>query len=395
MSHDTISDATFARTSQAKRKDSTLTLFLSDSGQVRDSYFMELNEQALILEGQRINLVTDWDLSTWSISSTPVITVSQADPANGTSAFKVEDDNGSAVEYIHTTPSFTANAAKAIALFVKEGASAPAGGSQIVLRDTSGAADRLDANITWTAGAPVVVMTTGTRIRTIPFRSGWYLIWFRTTAVTAANTHEFRIIPAEVSAQTGDILAYGPQAEDGLFPSSPMESTGTVFTRVAENINWPFITAPQAITAYIRFVELGTVKGAASGILFSIGGSTGARFFIERGATTDSYRVKHNNGSSEVNVNLATTHSIGDNLEIRVTLKQDGKINIHFSVAGAAEVSGTESAALSLATGGWNENKLYLNWDGSSNYGFNAFQSIKISRGAQTMAFMRTFGVTE
>ncbi len=394
MSHDTISEATFARAGQAKKKDSTLTLSLSDSGQSRDAYFMELDERLLILEGQRINLVTDWDLSTWSLSDTPIVTTSQADPSNATSAFKVEDDNGAAIEYIHTTPTFTANATKAIAIFLKEGASAPAGGSQIVLRDTGASADRLDANITWSAGAPSVVMTTGTFIKAITFRSGWYLLWFRTTSVTAANTHEFRIIPAEISAQTGDVLAYGPQAENAVFPSSPMESDGTVFTRLAEDIEWPFITLPQAMTAYVRFVELGTVKGGVSAVLFSVGGSTGARFYVERGATVDAYRVKFHNGTSEINVNLATTHAIADKMEIRATLKADGKINIHFSVDGAAEVNGSESAALTLPTT-WNTNKMYLNWDGSSNHGFNGFQAIKISRGIQTMATMRTLGIAE
>ncbi len=394
MSHDIITEATFTRASQAKKKDATLTLSLSDSGQARDSYFMDLNERTLLLEDTRINLVTDWDLSTWSTSSTPVITASQADPSGGTAAFKVEDDNGGAVEYIHTPPSFTANAAKAIAVFLKEGASAPAGGSQIRLRDTSGAADRLDANITWSSGVPVVAMTTGTFILSIPFRNGWYLLWFQTTSVTAANTHEFRIIPAETSSQTGDVLAYGPQAENGLFPSSPMESTGTTFTRVVEKIEWPFITSPQAMTAYIRFIELGTVKAAAGGVLFSIGGNTGARFYVERGATADSYRIKFHNGTSEINVNLATTHSIGDSIEIRITLKPDGKINIHFSIAGATEVNGTESSALILPTA-WNTGKMYLNWDGSSNFGYNGFQSVKVSRGIQTMAFMRTFGISE
>ena len=170
-----------------------------------------------------------------------------------------------------------------------------------------------------------------------------------------------------------------------------METSGVTFARTTESISWPFITAPQGITAYIRFIELGTVKGDASGVLFSIGGSTGARFFVERGATVDAYRVKHNNGSTEVSVNLATTHVIGDNLEIRATLKSDGKINIHFSIDGAAEVNGSESAALALAAA-WNISKIYLNWDGSTNYGFNAFRSIKVARGVQTMAFMRTFG---
>ena len=173
-----------------------------------------------------------------------------------------------------------------------------------------------------------------------------------------------------------------------------MESDGTVFTRIAEDIRWPFITPPQAMTAYVRFIELGTVKGGVSAILFSVGGSTGARFYVERGATVDAYRVKFHNGTSEINVNLATTHGIADKMEIRATIKADGKINIHFSVDGAAEVSGSESAALTLPAS-WNTNNMYLNWDGSGNYGFNGFQAIKVSRGIQTMATMRTIGVPE
>lgn len=155
------------------------------------------------------------DIDSWDLSGTPVVTAGEADPFGGTAAHLVEDDTAGAAEYVYDVPvSYTGNGQKALSLFIKEGDSAAAGGSALILLDTGVAANRALVTWTWSAGVPQLTYTTGAKLWTRPWLNGWYRIAVLPTSCTAANAHALRIYPAYTSAQVGDLRIFGATMQD-------------------------------------------------------------------------------------------------------------------------------------------------------------------------------------
>lgn len=145
----------------------------------------------------------------WSSNLTPVLTSGETDPLGGTNAYLIEDDNAGGIEYVYTEVQFTTSEQKAITLFVKEGDSAAASGSVVRLRDTTAAATRGQIGLTWSAGAPVVTYSIGTKLFEREWLNGWWRLAFLSQAITHTNDHLIEIWPALTSAETGDLRAFG------------------------------------------------------------------------------------------------------------------------------------------------------------------------------------------
>jgi hypothetical protein len=141
------------------------------------------------------------------------------------------------------------------------------------------------------------------------------------------------------------------------------------------------------MTVYLRFIELGTLAG--SGRLLHIGAASSddPSFVVDSNGTN--YRVVHTNSSS-VNSTVGTP-AIGSIVELRAALFPDGAVQIHISVNGGSESSGSKSGALALDTA-WGLTRIYLGSRDGSNPAFTGFHKVAISRGVQTRAFMRTYG---
>ena len=152
----------------------------------------------------------------------------------------------------------------------------------------------------------------------------------------------------------------------------------------SDKIYWSFQRKPTALTVYLEFVENGT-KGSANAALFYIGnaGNSGARLWID--STGSVYRVRHHNGSAEVTSTLGAGPSNGDRDAIRVTLGSDGKVQIFQSINGAAETSGSLSAANTLASA-WSDTRLYLGTTGDTNPGNMVAVRCRVALGARTAA---------
>lgn len=156
---------------------------------------------------------------------------------------------------------FTGDAVKAISLLIRQGTSTS---SVVRLRDTTAAADRLLAAVTWSAGNPVVTMTTGTAMNGKTGQAGWepvdgthFRILVASTSVTAANNNQLEIYPATDAAlsvaNTGDVYAGVVMAENATVPSrSIIDTTTAAVTRNADQM---------AVTS------LGTWFNAAAGTL--------------------------------------------------------------------------------------------------------------------------------
>lgn len=176
------------------------------------------NSSNLVLQSENFG-------TTWAVVATPTRTAA-AHTASGITLDLLGDDNAGAAEGYSQVIAFTGNAAKVVSLFVKEGSSTS---SVFHLVDSTAPATRLLAALTWSAGLPVVAMTTGTLEGYDTLADGVFRIRMVTTSVTAANTNTLNIYPANTAAgdvtRTGQIYAGGVQAENALVSMSYVRTT--------------------------------------------------------------------------------------------------------------------------------------------------------------------------
>lgn len=345
----------------------------------------------LVLEDARTQLVTNPEnFGAWSVSGTPIVTGSQADPFGGTAAYELNDDDGAVNEFIFQTVTFTGDAIKGLALFVRAGT---AGETIIKLRDTTGAADRLLATITWTAGVPAVVMTTGTLLANEALGGNWYRLVFQTTSVTAANVNRIEIAPAGAPTNTGTVYVFGANAWNALFPSSYQGPS--LGTRNADSLGFTFSHRPQTMTAYTRFVEAGSILLTAGFPQTSvIGAGTDPRWIPSRCDNSNNYqsvwRPTSETGDQKTSTSPGTP-VFGDLVEHRSVLwlaGSDVNTQIHESINGAAETSGAlGTSPLGFPTA-FGVAQVYLNGF-STAIGFGRYHALIIVRGTPSIADFR------
>lgn len=176
--------------------------------------------------------------TTWTAVGTP--TRSAAAFQCGDAALDlIGDDDALALEGYTQPITFTGDAVKCVSMFIRRGTSAS---SVIRLRDTTAGADRLFGVVTWSLGAPVFAMTTGTAFtRQVCNTTGGvrvFRIYFLTSAVTAANVNQIEIYPATDAALsvvgTGDISVGGVQCANEALPTSYVRTTTAAVTRNAD-----------------------------------------------------------------------------------------------------------------------------------------------------------------
>ena len=122
---------TFARAGEARYVDENGILITAPIKAPRLHHYQEDGTRSLKLEGASENLCEDADISGawWSnFNGTPVVVGSQADPAGGTGAYSVEDDNAAGPEARHNIhDSFTGDGEKVCSVYIKQGTSTYSG----------------------------------------------------------------------------------------------------------------------------------------------------------------------------------------------------------------------------------------------------------------------------
>ena len=172
--------------------------------------------------------------------------------------------------------------------------------------------------------------------------------------------------------------------------SSYIPTSGGTDTRTRDQLSFPFNARPQALTAYIWFIELGTIAELNTGRIFQISDSNGANPYIRCVEAGGFYEFRHRTPTSQVVATLAAASAVGDIVELRCVLNADGSVEIGQSLNGAAETTAGPSSALTLDTA-WSEGTLHVNSTGTTNFGFNAFMNIVFFRGVHSLARMRRF----
>ena len=208
----------------------------------------ELTTPTYVSEPATSNLVDDSeDLTQWANAFLPVPAGGFDDPFDGTNLHRLEDDDNFTVQVIsETLSSFTADGQKGVSLFMAQGFLPAAGGFRIRLRDTGAAALRLDVLLVFDAdGTPTVTSEdTGTFLRAVKVafvaRRQVFRLEFLTTSVTSANAHDIEIVPADVTAETGDVFATGVQVDDAPFVSTYKVTTGASVTGTPDQLVFDF-----------------------------------------------------------------------------------------------------------------------------------------------------------
>jgi len=178
-----------------------------------------------------------------------------------------------------------------------------------------------------------------------------------------------------------------------LFPSSYIKTAAAAVQRVRDQLSFPFTARPQAMTVYIRFVELGSVQANLSRVIH-IGNTatTLGRLFISSNGSF--YQITHGNDTSSQTATLAAAPSYGSLVELRGVLNANGSVLLGQSVAGAAETTTATSATLSMSSY-WGTATIWFNSVGASGVGFVALRDVKIVAGVHTMQEMRVWAGTD
>src|SRR5690606_24562614 len=98
-----------------------------------------------------------------------------------------------------------------------------------------------------------------------------YLIMVTGTG-TAGNQRRIVVYPSGTTQNTQTAIIHHVQHEVGAVATSPIVTMTAPVTRAADVLTFPWSHPPQAMTGYLRFVELGAVAmTGASRVLLQIG----------------------------------------------------------------------------------------------------------------------------
>lgn len=165
--------------------------------------------------------------------------------------------------------------------------------------------------------------------------------------------------------------------------SSYMPTGGAVVTRAADSLKFTLSARPQAMTAYLRFMDNGTRNTA--GLILRFGSSdTAADPRLQIDAASTGYRITHDNGTSSVTATTPALGALGDSVELMGTLSAAGAVQLTQSINGGTTAQSAQSGGITLGQT-WAASQVWVN-DSS---GYIGLRNLAVSRGVQSIATMR------
>ncbi len=352
--------------------------------------------QTLLLEPQRTNLcIRSEEFDTWSSIGTTTVTANAIVAPDGTTTADLITATaaGPASAGRNRAVTFTGDGEKCVSVYLKVGNGSV---STVALFDITAATMRHQVRVTWTAGVPslTTVAGAGTLYPVEALANGWYRILISATGVVAANTNDVRLYVNNVAAGVnGDsVYAWGAQAENAIVPSSYIKTEATTVTRNADSLYFPFTVPPQAMTVYLRGVNVGAYQNQtnASRVLHIGDINTGAdpRFSLVRNAGASSVQTLYDDGVTlrSGNATPSPTPVLRDIVEHRGVLSASWVPSSGISVNGGTEQTGTTTAS-GPATA-WANPRLYI--AGHADHDQFAYTHVIVAAGEQSMATMRS-----
>ena len=335
----TLQTPTFRRDSIATFIDSEGRLARVAADQPRWYRHAETDLFGLLLEGlTSTNLcLRSEDFANWTAVNSPSQTANALRIGLLNLALLI-DDSAVNQEYYQRTDVNMTGAACVVSVFVAQGTSPAASGTQILLID-SGAVTRLDVTVTWTAGVPTVTPATGTFLGKVACADGVYRLLLKTSANPAAGNATLRIIMAKTASQTGNIYAGGFQVENNLnVPSQYIATTTATVNRPGEVLYWPLLAYLRDLTLYTRFTDLGS--GLQGGAAVTVGDqATPPWMLVNSGVGSTSAMVNAGGGTNTATVVAGSAFGLVG--EMRNSVTKAGLITAGFAASGGSEATAT------------------------------------------------------
>lgn len=166
--------------------------------------------------------------------------------------------------------------------------------------------------------------------------------------------------------------------------TSYIQTNGGTTTRTRDTVSWTLAARPQAMTLYIRFLELGLLADGTAGSDLVMLSTTDGRFGIER-SSGGVYIARHRNRfGTEVTSTAGAAATYGDLVELLVTLSATGVVQLTQALNGAPGTAATASSAQALETAFGNTTLRLTPLPGAV-----AVTDLLLHRGTKTLATMR------
>lgn len=374
----------------------SLTLTTAASNVARVAHYVVPTGQTqpiptLLLEGQRTNLALrseEFNDAAWVKVNSATVTSNSTVAPDGTLTADTIVGAAGVASYITQVATVAASSDVSISVYVYPGT---ASSFRIRYFNASESVEHAGAIIGWSGGVPSTSSTTGTWAIAPTYTSlgtGWYRIEGRFN-VGAETTVRASLYP-NASSNTTTSVFWGAQIEVGTHSSSYIKTEGTAVTRNADALYFPYTAPPQAMTVYIRGVEMlqGTQPADATLVHFgAASASVDPRCSVYRFAAGNGYRALHDPAAA-VTATTAATIERNTLLECRTVLGTNGSVLIGAAKNNGAEVLSPVSSANPFGSA-WADTRLWLNSAGVSSTGFFGFTHVVVAKGEQSMDTMR------
>jgi hypothetical protein len=377
-----------------------LTVATAGTGVARTSHYVTPTGasapiQTLLLEPQRTNLlVRSEDFSTtWAITASSVVTNATTAPDGTVTADKLQTNTTSAEHSVTQNITWTNGTTYGVSCYFK---AAEIGYGFITLPTVPFSTIRRNY-INLSTGAVTLAASTFGAAEALS--NGWwrFTVWATATGSTLSTSVRIGLTTSDTtttttgSNTTDGIYIWGAQIEAGV-PSSYIKTEGTTVTRNADSLYFPFTVPPQAMTVYVRGVNVGAYQSQTNAArvlhIGDINTGTDPRFSLVRNAGASQVQTLYDDGVTlrSGNATPSPTPVLRDLIEHRGVLSSSWVPSSGISVNGGVEQTGTTTAS-GPATA-WANPRLYI--AGHADHDQFAYTHVIVAAGEQTMATMRS-----